>query len=53
MMWKVFENIYFGNFGDFVNWFGSYSPLFIIITFVINVIFSVISELTHFGGGKK
>lgn len=52
-MWGIFENLYFCDFGDFVNWFFSYVPVFIIITFSINCVFSILSDFFRLGGGKK
>lgn len=40
----------FHSFQDFVDWFTSYIPFVLLVVFILNVVFSIVSYFIHLGG---
>lgn len=40
----------FHSFQDFVDWFTSYIPFVLLVVFVLNVVFNIVSYFIHLGG---
>lgn len=47
---SLFNNLLFMDFGAFVDFFSSYIPVLILFVFGVNVLFTILYDIIHFGG---
>lgn len=51
-LFDLFGNLFFVSFQDLVDWLAGLGPLIILSVFLINCLFSILTEIIHFGGKK-